>query len=874
MAKDLADVLHQMAVQGIHLPAREDLGKAFRGYLRFRPEGAKSAKKSAWVRLFEYRSASTGQVYITGAFGNRGDTWTVEATSTDWSPAERAAYIEHKRAAEKKEAEERQADAATAASKAARMWARGRDFDAGPQAPHPYLERKRVGAYGVRMGFNQRLMVPLRNVRGELMGLQYIAPDGDKLFGTGTAKDGHSHLIGDLKEGCTLLAFGEGYATCASVHMATAWPVVVCFDAGNLLPVMLEYRKLYPELAFAVLADDDRHLYARLIERLAKHGIKASEEDLRQTMDRDWQIPDGPQVVLKAGWTADPNGVMRIEGTLAVNGEVRQLMLENAGQAKAHAAARRCKARVFTPFFADRAAKATDWNDLHCAAGLEAVREQLHAAVDAPPEKPAANARAQRGGKGDGPRRGRGGGDGAGRGDDEAVQPFVERFTLIYGTTTVWDAQEREIMRIEALKLAHGKRVDRWLEHPERRMVVASNVVFDPTGKCQAPEYVNLFDRLPLEPVKARDKCERIIKHIELLCQENDALCHWVTAWLAYPLQHPGAKMRTALVLHGRTEGTGKSTLGTIMRRIYGRYAGSVGQPELQRDFNDWISAKLLILAEEVVSRQDRAHHQGILQALITQPTVQVNTKNMPIREEANHAQFIFFSNQDEPVKLNARDRRYTVIRVEQEHPPEYFQALAAELDGGGAEAFYEYLLSYDLQGFNEFTRPFETKDRLHLITLSMSPDARFFEYWRSGLAGVPFCTCPASDLYAAFRAWCRVNGERFVAHQTAFGRTVSEELAKLDAPPKKIVRYEAYSDKQVDAADFVADTTTRQGIVYFVPARLEVMQPPVLGDEPGGGAPLADPPPDVTDRGYINAKVKLFQARLAALLASARRSL
>lgn len=862
-----------MAAHGISLPAREDLAKAFRGYLRFRPDGAKSPKKSAWVRLFEYRSSS-GQVYITGAYGNRGDTFTVEASSRDWSPAQRAEYIEHKRAADKQEADERRADAATAAAKAARMWARGRDLEAGPHAPHPYLERKRVGAYGVRMGFNQRLMVPLRNVRGELMGLQYIAPDGDKLFGTGTAKEGQSHLVGELREGCSLLAFGEGYATCASAHMATGWPVVVCFDAGNLLPVMLEYRKLYPELAFAVLADDDRHLYARLIERLAKHGIKASEEELRHSMDRDWQIPDGPQVVLKAGWTADPQGVMRIEGTLSVNGEARTLLLENAGQAKAHAAARRCKARVFTPFFADRAAKATDWNDLHCMAGLEAVREQLHAALDAPPEKPAANARAQRGGRGGdvGRRGGRDGG--AGRGDDEGAQPFVERFTLIYGTTTVWDAEARMILRIEALKAAHGKRVDRWLEHPERRLVLAENVVFDPSGKCQAPEYVNLFERFPLQPVKARHKCERIIKHIELLCQENDALVHWVTSWLAYPLQHPGAKMRTALVLHGRTEGTGKSTLGEIMRRIYGRYATSVGQAELQRDFNDWISAKLLILAEEVVSRQDRAHHQGMLQALITQPKVQVNTKNMPIREEANHAQFIFFSNQEEPVKLNPRDRRYTVIRVEREHPPEYFQALGDELNDGGAEAFYEYLLSYDLQGFNEFTRPFETKDRLHLITLSMSPDARFFEYWRSGLAGVPFCTCAAGDLYAAFRAWCRVNGERFMAHQTAFGRTVSEELLKLEAPPKRIVRYEGYSDKQIADNDFGDNTTTRQGVVYFVPARLEVMRPPVHGDEPAGGAPPTETPPDVTDRVYVNAKVKVFQARLAELLATARRAL
>lgn len=862
-----------MALHGIAVPASVDLQKAFGGYVRFRPDGDTRAKKSAWVRLFEFTSA-TGRVYITGAFGNRGDTFTVEATGTDWSPAERAAWLEAKKAAEKQAATERARDHETAAKKAQRMWKSGRDLDdQGP--PHPYLERKKVGAFGVRQGFNQRLLVPLRDLRGQLHGLQYVSPDGEKIFGTGTHKEGMSHLVGELTADVPLLAFGEGYATCASAHMATGWPVVCCFDAGNLAPVVGEYRKLYPELDFVIVADDDRHLLKRLSERLAKHGIACTEEDLRGSMDRDWQIPDGPSVTLKAGWRGDPVGVMRIEGTLTVDGKRQPLVIENAGQAKAHAAARRFKARVFTPFFADRASEHTDWNDLHCAAGLESVREQLLAALDAPPEKPRANARAQgdgkagRGGSG-GPGGGGGSGGGTGPVDDDGM-PFVDRYALIYGTTTVWDERQREILRIEALKVAWGsKRVDWWLGMSGRRMVPQSRVVFDPTGQARAPEYINLFDRLPLTPVRAPEKCARIIEHLYNLCQENETLAHWVTAWLAYPLQHPGAKMRTAVLFYGRAEGTGKSKLGEVMRRIYGAYCNSVGQPELQRDFNDWLSAKLLVLCEEVVSRQDRSHHQGMLQALITQPTVQINTKNMPIREESNHANFMFFSNQQVPLIINPRDRRYTVIKVEEVHPPEYFAAIDAELADGGAEAFMHYLLNYDLQGFDQYTRPVENRDRVHLITLGMSPDQRFLEFWRSGYAGVPFCCCPAGDLYVAFKAWCRVSGERFVPTLTAFGRTVAEELERLKAPPKRTVRFVGYSEKAVATGDFSADTQ-RQGVVLFVPVPMEVMGP---RDDVETREPVADPPPDCTAADVYTPRIKKFQQRLHELLESARRSI
>lgn len=869
-----------MASHGIHLPASVDLGKAFDKFLRFRPEGQKGTKKSGWVRLHEFHVASTGARYISGAFGiwsgARNESYPVESACTDWSPAERAAWIEARKAAEKAAQAERATEAQSAAEKARRMWAKGREPR--PELPpHPYLERKRVGAFGVRLGFNERLLIPLRDVQGVLHGLQYIAADGGKVFGTGTIKEARSHLLGEIREG-EPLCFGEGYATCASAHMAAGWPVVTCFDAGNLAPVMAEYRKLYPEHEFIVLADDDRHLLQRLAERLGKHGIVCTVAELRERLGKgvlqmDWQIPDGPLIEIEAGWKNDAAGVARLEGLLTVAGVAEEVVIENAGQAKGHAAAKKFKGRVLTPFFVDRDSPHTDWNDLHVSAGLESVREQLHAGRDAPPEKPRANDRPQRGKKRGGGEDGEGKGGGGAPHGREGDMPFIDRFTLIYGTTTVWDAQKREIIKLEALKVAFGRGVDWWLGQLDRRIVDQDRVVFDPTGRCQAPDYVNLFDRLPLElPAPPGAGCARIVEHVWNLCQENDAIFQWVMSWLAYPLKHPGAKMRTALVLHGRSEGTGKSKLGDIMRRIYGRYATSIGQGELQRDFNDWVSAKLFIVAEEVVSRQDRAHLQGYLQSLIDRPTVQVNTKNMPIREERNHANFLFLSNQQTPLVLNWRDRRYTVIRVETVRPPKYFAAIDAELEAGGAEAFYQYLLDFDTGDFDPFTKPIETKDRVHLITLGMSPDQRFMHYWQSGHAGVPFCCCPAGNAYAAFKAWCRVNGEKFIPTSTQFGRTITEELERLEAPAKRTKRYETYSDKEISDGNFPTETVSTQGIVYFVQPAIECMKPPSI-DEPRPQPPPDEEVPDCTDPKYFNPKIKLFQVALHDLIAAARRS-
>jgi putative DNA primase/helicase len=866
MAKSLDDVIHQMRMVGIDLPHSVDLKVAFTRYLRWNPGNTK--KKSAWARLFEYRSPKSGQVYITGAFGNRGDKWDVEASQADWSPAERAAELEARKAAQKAAEAERAKDAESAAIKAQRMWDKARDANAGPR--HGYLEKKRVSAFGLRVGFNDRLLVPLRDLDGKLHGLQYIAADGQKLFGTGTIKEGHFHLIGDVRPDLPI-AFGEGYATCAAAHMAVGWPVVACFDAGNLEVVIAAWRKLYPDAKFVVLADDDRHLLQRLCERLLKLGVTASPKELARLGEREWQLPtpegDPITITLKAGWKDDPNGGPPcIEGyvTDSSAGNVPQLWrIENAGMAKAASAAKRHKAVVLAPRFEHADDPGTDWNDLLCQTGLEAVREALLRQFEAPtPAKKRANVAPQ------------GGTEGAAPAGESDGMSWFERFTLIYGTTTVWDAVVRKIIRLEAMKAAYGKQVDSWLASSGRRMVPENHVVFDPTLQAQAPEWINLFDGLQTEPDPEGD-CTLALRHLNFLCGEDHQLLHWLLCWLAYPLKHPGAKMRTSVIIYGRTEGTGKSLISDLMREIYGKYSRTITQRQIESEFNGWQSGMLFCVAEEVLSRQDRAHLQGLIQNMITNAAIQINEKNLPLRQEKNHTNFVFHSNSQIPMLLNDTDRRFTVIKVEQEHPPEYFEALAAEFAAGGARAFMAYLLAYDTTGFNEYTRPFENRERMALVTLSMTPDRRFFEFWRKGLAGLPFVTCTARELYTAFKAWCKLNGERFIASSTAFGTTITTCLEKLEAPPKKTIRINAYSEKQVMTGEWVPKggnvhdefTSKQQALVYFI-------QPSIERLVEAEAKPLDPEPLDPRHEDSFNRRIKLFQMATHELLEAARRSM
>jgi putative DNA primase/helicase len=137
-----------------------------------------------------------------------------------------------------------------------------------------YLERKGVGAYGIRYGADQYgcfIAIPMRTVDGKLTAFQRIYDDGRKHFPKGSEKKGTYHLIGALDTD-DLLYLAEGYATGATVHEATSKPVAVCFDAGNLKRVADTFKSIHPDLQLIVAADNDQWKADELDDQGRKKG--------------------------------------------------------------------------------------------------------------------------------------------------------------------------------------------------------------------------------------------------------------------------------------------------------------------------------------------------------------------------------------------------------------------------------------------------------------------------------------------------------------------------------------------------------------------------------------------------------------------------
>ncbi len=383
MADTVDDVIQQILQRGIEPPPAGKLdvdGKK----VTWAGDARRPKKKNAWAALREWRSPKTGRAYVVGRYGIRDEHWQIEPTQTEWSPAEKLAWQEQRKQLDKEAAADRETSATECRAKARKIWDR-----APTEGASDYLARKKVGAYGVRFAFG-KVLVPVMDLAGMLHGLQWISPDGGKVFGTGTVKEEHFHLIGEVTDALPI-QFAEGYATGASAFMATGAPTVVCFDAGNLMPVVAAFRKLYPDHRLVLVADDDRHLVGRLCERLQGYGVGAKPGDFAKSAgglrDMRWELPDKRVVELKASWAKDKAEVYHIEGSITADGVTYMLKLENAGRAKAFAAAKRHGGHVYLPRFADRACTGTDFNDLHVLEGIDVVREQLLAEPEQKPPR-------------------------------------------------------------------------------------------------------------------------------------------------------------------------------------------------------------------------------------------------------------------------------------------------------------------------------------------------------------------------------------------------------------------------------------------------------------------------------------------------------
>ena len=230
-----------------------------------------------------------------------------------------------------------------------------------------------------------------------------------------------------------------------------------------------------------------------------------------------------------------------------------------------------------------------------------------------------------------------------------------------------------------------------WKESPFRHQRV---IVFKPTGAIKASEF-NLWRGFAVEPRAGWQQLRRLLQHIlKVICRGDKAKFKYLLRWLAWAVRNPDQQAGVVIVLKSRKQGTGKSTLGVVMLKIFGQHGALIDDSDrLLGRFNDWVEPVSFILAEEILWAGDHKTADK-LKSRVTADTFQIERKNGAIRQIPNKLHLMMTTNHDHAVSAGAGDRRNVVYDVSDEHACEraWFDPLYRDLEHGGPSEFLWFL--------------------------------------------------------------------------------------------------------------------------------------------------------------------------------------
>jgi hypothetical protein len=225
-------------------------------------------------------------------------------------------------------------------------------------------------------------------------------------------------------------------------------------------------------------------------------------------------------------------------------------------------------------------------------------------------------------------------------------------------------------------------------------------------------------------PAENAEGAEPIIRHFDYLFP-RDAEREHILNYLAHLIQHPAVKIAHALMITG-PQGTGKTTIGVIVRKLIGeRNARKVEGDELTDKWTSRLVNVQALVIEEAAHGQRYEIYERFKE-LFTGETFTVQDKNVPLYSGRCPRAVLLLTNHEAAITVTINDRRFHVSETtELPASVEYFALLYAAIEDGIAlPAFAAWLMQRDISAFNPKAKPPMTEAKARAQDASLTPTA------------------------------------------------------------------------------------------------------------------------------------------------------
>jgi hypothetical protein len=297
--------------------------------------------------------------------------------------------------------------------------------------------------------------------------------------------------------------------------------------------------------------------------------------------------------------------------------------------------------------------------------------------------------------------------------------------------------------------------IKRWIKDGSRRIV--KSLVYKHPDEC-AEDEASIFTGFAFEEMAGVD-AEAVALFSDILrsvCGDDEEVFNYVLRYLAHILQKPFEIPGTALIFSSKKHGTGKDTLGNIMRWMIGTTHSSHYNSETQF-WNAHDTSKegcLFAQMEEVGSTANKAK-KNELKALITADSMSINPKGVRAYNVPNCIRLFMTTNEPDPVKLEESDRRFMVITPSNRLHARGLEWWATTQPRLKTPAFLgtvgRWLASLDLTGWNPRVMP-TTKEKIELAEASLPVEFLFLQDYARNITELTQVN--PTELYREYRRW------------------------------------------------------------------------------------------------------------------------
>ncbi len=365
--------------------------------------------------------------------------------------------------------------------------------------------------------------------------------------------------------------------------------------------------------------------------------------------------------------------------------------------------------------------------------------------------------------------------------------------------------------------------INEWFKDPNNRTY--ERIDFLP--RQTTPEGVyNTFKGFKIDKViKTKDKdidikTTLIYKHFMNLCNNEEPVINYVSKWLARKVQKP-YKLTNTAILFRSIEGCGKDTFfdwfgHSILGRQY--YINEDKIEDIFGKFNPAIENKIIVVVNETNGKDTKEIESSIKNAL-TRKINSIQYKGKTQFDNTNNIGYVFFSNQENPIKIDINDRRFQAIQCNNQiaNNREYFKALRNEIEGDEkddiARAFYDHLMSiecddYDFTGERVKTEFYnDMKEHNIPVLIKFLESEIISSVYKDKISkqiklkekGV----YRASSLFELFNEYVKRNNYNYQTTSTKFGLEIKKfesiEKKQTNMGAKYIINYPALKDFLVE---------------------------------------------------------------------------